>query len=128
MKAERAEFRGYLEKTVYSASNLEKYIERLLEYVLELPSVWASSDYASKRKLQNIIFPEGFYYNKKNDQPRTTKMNSVFYCIARLKGNTGGKETGTSEVILRNSRVVVPLEQFSNNFMDDLRRLAAIGA
>lgn len=106
MKAEKEEFRSYLEKTVYSASNLEKYMDRSLEYLLELPSAWASSDYSGKRKLQNIIFPEGFYYNKKNDQPRATKMNSVFSCIARLKGNAEQKETGISEMILKNSGLV----------------------
>ena len=68
MKAEREEFQHYLGKTVFSTSNLEKYIETSLEHVLELPSVWASSDYEGKRKLQKRIFPEGFYYNKKNDQ------------------------------------------------------------
>ena len=35
-------------------------------------------------------------------------MNSVFSLIARLKRNTGEKETGTSEVILKNSGWVVP--------------------
>lgn len=108
LKAEREEFRGYLETTVYSTSNLEKYMERSLENLLELPSVLASSDYSSKRKLQKIIFPEGFYYNKKNDQPRTTKMNSIFQLIASIKGNTEQNKTGTSEVILKNSGWVVP--------------------
>jgi len=49
------------------------------------------------------VFPEGFFYNKKNDQPRTPKMIRVFAVIARLKGNVEEKETGTSEIILRNS-------------------------
>ncbi len=49
------------------------------------------------------VFPEGFFYNKKNDQPRTTKMNSVFVLIARLKGNTEENKTGTSDVVFRNS-------------------------
>ena len=108
LKAEKEKFRGYLETTVYSTSNLEKYMERSLENLLELPSVWASSDYSSKRKLQKIIFPEGFYYNKKNDQPRTTKMNSIFQLIASIKGNTEQNKTGTSEMILKNSGWVVP--------------------
>src|SRR5690606_9753738 len=88
LKAEREEFRQYLENTTFSNSNLEKYVDRSLEYLLELPSVWASSDYTGKRKLQKIIFPECFYYNKKNDQPRTTKMNSIFQIIASIKGTS----------------------------------------
>lgn len=79
-----------------------------MDYVLNLPSVWASSGYVEKRKLQLRVFPEGFFYNKKTDQPRTTKMNSVFTLIACLKGNTEEKETGTSETIFRNSGWVAP--------------------
>ncbi len=103
LKDEREELRKYLESTQFSTSNLEKYIERSLEYLLELPSVWASSGYAEKRKLQSLVFPEGFLYNKKTDQTRTTKLNSLFFCIARLKGNTEENKTGTSEVKLKNS-------------------------
>ncbi len=107
-REEREEIREYLGNTFFSTSNLEKYIQRSLEYVLELPSVWASSDYVRKRRLQFRVFPEGFYYNKKNDQPRTTKMNSVFTLIARLKGNAEEKETGISKITLKNSGWVAP--------------------
>ncbi len=108
LKAEREELRKYLESTQFSTSNLEKYIERSLEYLLELPSVWASSGYAEKRKLQSLIFPEGFLYNKKIDQTRTTKLNSIFHLIASIKGNSEQEKTGTSEVKLKNSGWVVP--------------------
>jgi len=125
-KAEREELRRYLEKTVYSPSNLKNYIEKSLEYVLNLPSVWASSRYIEKRKLQLRVFPEGFFYNKKNDQPRTTKMNRVFALIARLKGNVEEKETGTSEIVFRNSGWVAPRVEDSNQILQDLRELSAL--
>jgi len=75
---------------------------------MDLKSLWVSSNYVEKRRIQSRVFPEGFYYYRKNDQPRTTKMNSVFALIARLRGNAEEKETGTSKVILRNSGWVVP--------------------
>ena len=59
-----------------------------------------------KVKLQKKIFPDGFYYDKKKWQPRTTKMNPIFSLIARLKGKTEENETGTSEVIFKNSGLV----------------------
>lgn len=123
LKADKEELNQFLNKTLFSTSNLEKYIERSLDYVLELPSVWASSDYREKRKLQMRVFPEGFFYNKKNDQTRTTKMNSLFYCIARLKGNTEEKKAGTSEVILKNSGWVVPTGLVSNKAMEFFERM-----
>jgi site-specific DNA recombinase len=77
-----------------SGSNLDFYIKRSVELSTELPTVWISSDYAQKQKLQNLIFPEGIYYNKKNDESRTTKINSVFLEIAQLQGVLGENEKG----------------------------------
>lgn len=77
-----------------SGSNLEYFINRSVEISTELPSLWASSDYSNKQKLQNLIFPEGIYYNKKKDESRTTKVNSVFLQIARLKRVSGENEKG----------------------------------
>lgn len=126
MKAEREEYQHYLEKTVFSTSNLEKYIARSLEYVLELPSVWASSDFEGKRKLQKRIFPDGFFYDKQNDQTRTEKMNSVFATIASLRGNIEQKETGTPEIIFKNSGLVVPEKLVSNKIIKFFERMHMI--
>lgn len=72
------------------------------------------------------VFPEGFFYNKKNDQTRTTKMNSLFYCIARLKGNTEEKKAGTSEVILKNYGWVAPQKLESNKIIQFFERMHLI--
>lgn len=77
-----------------SGSNLDYFINRSVEISTELPSLWASSDYSNKQKLQNLIFPEGIYYNKKKDESRTTKVNSVFLQIARLKQVSGQNGKG----------------------------------
>ncbi|MDQ3844949.1 MAG: hypothetical protein M3342_13175 [Bacteroidota bacterium] len=105
-RKEREEMEGYMNMTTFSTSNLEKYISRSVEYLLELPAVWASSDYKEKQKLQFAIFPEGIYYCKQKHQPRTTKMNALFSWNAAQKGITEEKETGTSEVLFKNSGLV----------------------
>ncbi|MBD0374484.1 MAG: hypothetical protein ICV51_02510, partial [Flavisolibacter sp.] len=105
-RKEREEMEGYMNMTTFSTSNLEKYISRSVEYLLELPAVWASSDYKEKQKLQFAILPEDIYYCKKKHQPRTTKMNALFSWNASHKGVTEEKETGTSEVIFKNSGLV----------------------
>lgn len=94
------------EITSFTASNLEEYIEKSIEYCWKLPSTWDSSDFGEKLKIQKRIFPEGFYYNKKNGQPRTTKINPVFSQIARLKGVSEESETGSSEDKFKNSGLV----------------------
>lgn len=105
-RKEREELEAFSNLTLYSNSNLEKYIERSTQYLVELPSLWASSDYKAKQELQRTIFPEGIFYSKKNRETRTTKINSVFALIARQKGVSEEKETGTSEVTFKNSGLV----------------------
>ncbi|GAA4727414.1 recombinase family protein [Flavisolibacter ginsenosidimutans] len=105
-KGERKEMEAYVGMTTFSASNLEKFVKRSTEYLMELPSVWTSSDYKGKQTLQFSIFPEGIHYSKKIDQPRTVKMNSIFTLTARQKGLVEERGTGTSELIFRNSGLV----------------------
>lgn len=107
-KQERQQIEQGIKECPVTGSNLEYYITKAVEISSELPTVWASSDYSYKQKLQQLIFPEGIYYNKKNDESRTTKVNSVFLSIARLKQVLAKKETGTSEAIFKNSGWVVP--------------------
>ncbi len=73
LKKEREEMEAYVNMTTFSASNLEKYSSRSSDYLMKLPSIWTSSDYTEKQKLQFSIFPQGIYYSKKIDQPRTLK-------------------------------------------------------
>lgn len=91
-----------------SASNLEYYINRSIEFATELPSLWTSSSFKDKQKLQKLIFSEGIYYNKQKDETRTTKMNSVFLLIASLQGVTGQKNKGLHDDISLRSLSVVP--------------------
>jgi site-specific DNA recombinase len=105
-RKEREELNAFANLTLYSNSNLEKYIERSTQYLVELPSLWASSDYKGKQELQRTIFPDGIFYSKKKGETRTTKINGIFSLIARQKGLSEEKETGTPEVIFKNSGLV----------------------
>jgi site-specific DNA recombinase len=64
-RKEREELDAIVNMTPFSNSNLEKYINRALHFLVELPSLWASSGYKEKQELQQTIFPEGIYYSKK---------------------------------------------------------------
>ncbi|GAA4740318.1 hypothetical protein GCM10023229_19520 [Flavisolibacter ginsenosidimutans] len=107
-RKEREEMEAYVGMSTFSTSNLERLVKRSTDYLMELPSVWTSSDYKEKQKLQFSIFPKGIHYSKKTSQPRTVKMNSIFTLIARQKGLVEERETGTSELIFKNSGLVAP--------------------
>lgn len=96
-REERQEILLQLNRFANKVSNLEKMVDQVIDFSRNLPSLWSSSDYSTKVKLQNFIFPEGISYNKKNDQCRTTKINSLISYIAHLKQVFGTNKKGTIE-------------------------------
>ncbi|MFN6039904.1 MAG: recombinase family protein, partial [Bacteroidota bacterium] len=51
-------------------SNLEKAVEKCVELSQNLSETWRNSNFSSKKRLQNLLFPEGIFYNRKNDDYR----------------------------------------------------------
>ncbi len=98
LQQQRNEINQLIAKSGNGISNPEKAIEKALQLSTEIATVWASSDYSGKEKLQKLIFPEGIYYNRENASFRTTKMNTVFSLIASLSSNSGQKEKGQTSV------------------------------
>jgi site-specific DNA recombinase len=68
----------------------------VLEFSSELNIAWRSSEVSIKENIQKLIFPEGIYYNHKNHSFRTTKINSIFSCIAQLQSHTAKTKKGAN--------------------------------
>lgn len=109
-----------------SGSSHDYVINRSVEISTELPSLWASSDYSNKQKLQNLIFTEGTCYNKKKDESRTTKINSIFLQIARLKRLSGENKKGLQAEKPLKSIWVVPEKLVSNKIIQFFERMHMI--
>jgi site-specific DNA recombinase len=84
LKQEKSEIEAKLDQPENKASNPEKAIELAIHLATKLNTVWDCSDYHQKQKLQNLVFPEGMHYNRKNDECRTIRTNSAFLSIAEL--------------------------------------------
>lgn len=48
-----------------SLSNQDLYVEKSLDSLRNISTVWSSIDLSDKQKLQNLLFPEGMYTIKK---------------------------------------------------------------
>ena len=64
------------------SSNLEKAVEKGLEFAENFRQLWITADYYEKQKLQYLVFPEGILYNKKNNTVLTSRVNSLLGEIA----------------------------------------------
>ena len=79
--AEKVELSKHLAKSGKQVSNLEGCIENAIALASKLASAWDCSDYSDKQKLQFLVFPEGITYNRKKDECRTLRINSIIRCI-----------------------------------------------
>jgi site-specific DNA recombinase len=69
-------------------------------FCLKIAFKWLSADYFTKQQIQFLVFPEGISYNKKTDECRTTRINSVFSYIAHLQQGFTQKKSGIPELNL----------------------------
>lgn len=84
LKKELTELEQKTTKSKLQVSNLDLCVQKAIDLSTKLNAIWSSSDYVEKQKLQFLIFPEGIKYNKKNDECRTEKVNSVFSAITDI--------------------------------------------
>jgi site-specific DNA recombinase len=83
-KEEKAVLRKELASSSNNISNLQKCIDSAINYSSKLNTLWTSADYHQKQQIQFLVFPNGIRYNRKKDQSRTERVNSIFSYIAQL--------------------------------------------
>lgn len=74
-------------------SNLKNYIEESLHVVQNIGKYWHTGNTQIKKKIQELVFPEGVSLDVKNRVYLTEKVNSLFALVKELKRDTeGGKK------------------------------------
>ena len=73
-----------LEKLEFQLSNSTDFINSSIEISSQLNKLLGNGDYENKIKLQNLVFPEGLYYEKETNNYRTAKINPLFEIILTL--------------------------------------------
>jgi len=71
--------------------------------------MWRNSTYIRKQRIQNLLFPEGINYSRKNDDYRTSKINLLFSVIPYLTGLAEEKKKGDFNFSTEIPTWVVPL-------------------
>ena len=59
--------------------NLDNYIDFGLGLKDNMLKLWQLSSLGQKRHIQNFVFPEGFVWNKKNDDIEPLSKNEFFF-------------------------------------------------
>lgn len=97
-----------LNKTGGYSSNLKNLIDFAVKICQNPFLLWDSSDLNSKRVFQNLLFPEGIYYNHELDLVRTSRINTFFSPIPELARVLNGQKKGDSINFDRIPALVTP--------------------
>jgi site-specific DNA recombinase len=108
-KTERVELEKNFIKSQKRVSNLEQCVNVVLDFASKLPSSWALMAYKDKQLLQFLLFPDGIRYSKKNNECRTTKINSVFSYISQLVRDMAEIKKGDIKLLFDIPHLVGPL-------------------
>ncbi len=103
---EKNEVSAGLQKFNFNLSNLENCIEKYCYLLMKPSQLWASSDFKNKTIIQNIVFPNGLVFDRKNDDYRTENINEVISCFALLSKDLENEKSRPSNLFLEKSASV----------------------
>lgn len=87
-----------LEKYNQNLSNLDGRIHEIIVTCSKLGSLWSDGDLEIKRKVQELVFPNGILWDRQIRNYRTENRNSIFDLFDRLSISYGNKkETPSTE-------------------------------
>ncbi|GAB1857340.1 recombinase family protein [Flavobacteriaceae bacterium MHTCC 0001] len=73
-------------------SNLDNFINSILEFSQNVSNHWCSGDYETKVKIQELVFPEGLVLYPEKRQYLTKKVNRLFELISSISRDTREEE------------------------------------
>jgi len=81
LDAEKMELSAQLSELEQRQTLSESHIEYALNFMTNIAKQWCDAPLDIKQKFQNLIFPEGFVLDIKNDNFITTKISPLYRCI-----------------------------------------------
>lgn len=97
--AEIVELETQLAKFRKGSSNLEKSLNIVVKFCRKPLLWWENAKVGEKMILQNLIFPSGIIYERKNDRVLTKRINSFFAPIPELVGTLRGNKKGENTIL-----------------------------
>ncbi|MBP5334076.1 MAG: recombinase family protein [Bacteroidales bacterium] len=97
LEAERDDILKEIEEKDKSILNLNDYISTGLEMKDKILKLWQLSNLSYKRRLQNLIFPDGIVWRKENDDIEPLSKNEFLFTYGLKSSSYGDKESGQTD-------------------------------
>ena len=101
LREQEAENNTLLEEASENLSNQQKFIDKVTITALKLGDLWRSSNFRERQKIQNLVFPDGVYYDKESKDYRTDSVNPALDVFRRFTDSCAvEKEKANSDFAL----------------------------
>ena len=100
------EIKKKMEGNPEKLSNLDKYVSESVTVSQNINKYWANSGIEMKKRVQELVFPNGLVLDMKNRQYLTKDVNVVFEINRVVTGDEGDKKENGSEEISEPSSLV----------------------
>ena len=111
-----------LEECNQDLSNLEKRIDEVFVMCCNLVDLWKNGTLETSQKLQNLLFPEGIFWDKEKCGYRTETENGALAVMRRITGIYKNKKEEKSVEISSLSQVCANVTD-SRTFVNDLSKI-----
>ena len=81
-----------LDKWQMNLSNQSAKIPVVIATASKIGTLWKTADLETKKKIQNLVFPEGIFWDKKKRDYRTKKRNAIFDLLDRISATYENKK------------------------------------
>jgi len=103
---------------------LEELLEKSLQKLENPSKIWLNSSLDEKRRLHKTMFPDGIFFDPKNHQYLTRKMNSYVELVSTISNTCGDKKRRTLQENPVESCLVLGMGRLSNSIMEGLIALS----
>lgn len=97
LKHRKANIEADLEQYNLNLSNLDDKINEVVVTCSKLGSLWEQGDVDTKKKIQELVFPNGILWDRVKRNYRTEKRNEFFDLLDRFSVSYGHKKETPSE-------------------------------
>lgn len=94
-----------LSKFKTDLSNLSDNADAVFSTCCNLASLWRNSSLETSQKIQNLLFPDGIFWDKQNDNYRTFNANEALAIIAKLSDGYKNKKEVRNENLTSNFKM-----------------------
>lgn len=93
-ESERDEIMSELKERDKSILNLNDYVSSGLNLKNNMLKLWELANLGNKRRLQNMVFPDGIVWSKENDDIEPVSRNEFIFTYGSNTDDYGEKENG----------------------------------